>query len=178
MVTWSNQAGTWTYHRRRVICQMRRSPNNYVAEACGLALQLHYAPRGAPLHMVTDSRTLYLVVAEWIALLNEGGNIPVTERARIRQGARCFMEAIRTRLWLRGPGKTWISWQTSHSGAPTASATLLARADETANIARKAERPVQPPEYQFHEERLIWSRRDILTGRQYHILGSDERHSS
>jgi hypothetical protein len=114
-------------------------------------------------------------VAEWIALLNEGGNIPVTERARIRQGARCFMEAIRTRLWLRGPGKTWISWQTSHSGAPTASATLLARADETANIARKAERPVQPPEYQFHEERLIWSRRDILTGRQYHILGDVRR---
>jgi hypothetical protein len=171
MVTWTTEGGVWTPHRRRVFCWMRRSPNNYVPEACGLALQLHLAPRAAPLHMITDSKALYRVVKGWLAHLNQSGTIPLTERNRIRQGARPFMEAIRMRLMLRGRGNTWLSWQTSHSGALTASATLLAQADSAANVARTFEAPVQPPEYTFHEERLIWSRRDPLTDKHYPILG-------
>ena len=151
------------------MCPMRHSPNNYVAEACGVAMQLHLASPLAPLHMVTDSKGVFLVVKEWIKRLNEGGSIPVTERRRFRQGARCFMEATRVALWRRGPGMTWISWQTSHSGATVTTATLLEAADQVANGARRLD--IRIPPYTFFEGRLIWHIRSPASGRDHPVLG-------
>lgn len=72
-------------------------------------------------------------------------------------------------LWLRGPGITWITWQPSHTGGTSTTARLLAEADAFANAARQCESDI--PEYTFFEERLIWSRRDLITGVHHPILG-------
>ena len=83
---------------RRFVCPLRNSGNNFVAEAAGVALQLHLAPAQASLRMITDNKSVFLVINGWLRGLEQPEGWEVAERKRIRQGTRCFMEAAKARL--------------------------------------------------------------------------------
>ena len=99
---------------RRFVCPLRNTGDNYVAEAAGVALQLHLAPSQADLCMITDNKGLFLVIDGWLQGLKQPEGWEVAERKRIRQGARCFMEASKARLRAR-TGRTSIRFVPSHT---------------------------------------------------------------
>ena len=138
-----------------------------MAEAAGVALQLHLAPSQADLCMITDNKGLFLVIDGWLQGLKQPEGWEVAERKRIRQGARCFMEASKARLRAR-TGRTSIRFVPSHTNGKSAEERLLDEADRLANQARLL--PDYPAPYKFHEESMVFfSWQD--NGRKNFILG-------